>query len=1160
MKKVPRVNYTKRIIVLLLFVFIFLGSSFNNEVSGQAINEGFEDTTPPPAGWTYNSVTHGTLNPRTGLRCATFNATSDHIITPLMTNPGNLSFWYRRSTNTTAWEMVVEYSSSVLGPWNHIATITAVTTTYQEFTYDLSSLNNIYIRLRDNRASGAHERYVDDFTVSHIAACAAPTTQASSITFPSVGTNQMTVSWTNGNGSNRVVKMNTVNSFTAPANGTDPAANTVYGGGEQVVYNSNGNSVTVTNLAPATTYWFRVYEYNCSGANTVYNTSTATNNPNSQATDPLVPLITVSPAVLSGMNYLFGSGPSASQNYTVSGSNLTPASGNITLTAPTNYEISTDNTNFLASLNLPYNASTLNATTIYVRLKAGLAIGNYNAENIVHSGGGAANANVICSGSVLDPLATPTIFDPGDFAVVGVNSNVAVCIGGYASGDDEISFFAFKDITNGTQFYMTDNGYQRKHAGLWSGTEGVYLVTRTGGTIPAGTVITIRLTQSSPFFEGMTPDNNWSCAKAPGFTGTLILNTNGDQIFFTQGGSWTFAADHMCTYTGGTFLFAFNTNSSWTSFADNTQHSGLIPGMECFNMMPGVATDYVKYNGLLTPTSKRGWIDRINNPSNWLPLIDCAGYEAGGYNYRGGMTLPITAGGFSPGIWTGDEDINWFNCANWQDKRVPDQNINVFIPSAGVTFEPTIGNPPTVPVSYTTAYSNDITIESGRTLTMNHANSSLEVWGNFNQNGNFAATNGIVRFLDDNSSLTALNPVVFYNILINKTTAANTLALNNSITVNNVLNLTSGRIVTGANMVVVNNTSTAAIINHGLNSYVAGNIRRYVAATGSFAFPVGTVSFYELANVLLNSSAGLGYIDAFFTTPHSTPINITPLGLYVSGSLLEELLNYGYWTLTPNAGTYNYDIALTSRGHTNPGPTAESHAVIKRPNAAMPWVSEGTHNNADQSMGAGWVTAVRRNLTVFSDFAIAKHNAGSLPVEMLSFDAKLNINDVFVSWSTASEINNHYFELQRSVNNTENFETIAFIEGNGNSNIQNEYSYVDTDVAEGILYYRLKQVDFDGKWEYAGIRAVAKFTSPDELMLVNQITEPNSVSFDLLNISGNHIVVEMYDMTGRIVYSKNFSTDQSSYRIHIANDVPIGMYFIKVRDSKSTVSQKFLLQ
>jgi hypothetical protein len=113
----------------------------------------------------------------------------------------------------------------------------------------------------------------------------APTIQATNITFSGISTTGMTASWTNGNGAKRIVIMNTTNSFTNPVNGTDPSANTVYGGsGEQVVYNNTGNSVSVTGLSAGTTYWFRVYECNGSGSGTKYLTTTASGNPNSQAT------------------------------------------------------------------------------------------------------------------------------------------------------------------------------------------------------------------------------------------------------------------------------------------------------------------------------------------------------------------------------------------------------------------------------------------------------------------------------------------------------------------------------------------------------------------------------------------------------------------------------------------------------------------------------------------------------------------------------------------------------------------------------------------------------------------------------------------------------------------------------------------------------------
>lgn len=113
--------------------------------------------------------------------------------------------------------------------------------------------------------------------------CPAPTTQASNISFSSVGNNSMNVNWTNGNGAGRVVIMNTSNTFTAPTNGSNPTANTAYSGsGQQVVYNGTGNSVSITGLTPGTTYWYRVYEF-CNPDRT-YQTATDSNNPNSQAT------------------------------------------------------------------------------------------------------------------------------------------------------------------------------------------------------------------------------------------------------------------------------------------------------------------------------------------------------------------------------------------------------------------------------------------------------------------------------------------------------------------------------------------------------------------------------------------------------------------------------------------------------------------------------------------------------------------------------------------------------------------------------------------------------------------------------------------------------------------------------------------------------------
>ncbi len=117
-----------------------------------------------------------------------------------------------------------------------------------------------------------------------------PTTQANGITFSAVGSTQLTINWTNGNGANRLVvaKAGSAIATGIPADLTAYTANTVYGSGTAIgdafaVFNGSGTGpVTVTGLTPGTTYYFEVYEYNGSGATANFLTTTATNNPNNQ--------------------------------------------------------------------------------------------------------------------------------------------------------------------------------------------------------------------------------------------------------------------------------------------------------------------------------------------------------------------------------------------------------------------------------------------------------------------------------------------------------------------------------------------------------------------------------------------------------------------------------------------------------------------------------------------------------------------------------------------------------------------------------------------------------------------------------------------------------------------------------------------------------------
>jgi len=239
---------------------------------------------------------------------------------------------------------------------------------------------------------------------------------------------------------------------------------------------------------------------------------------------------------------------------------------------------------------------------------------------------------------ISNKLFSQTELNTGDIAVVGVNANNFACSG--TSTEDNISIVFFKDIVPGTEIDITDNGWERVNAGLWGNTEGTIRATRTGVTIPAGTIVTFKFTST---YVSLFPDADWSFSSINGMT-TLNMNSGGDQLYFMQGGNWSNPNSglHNSSYSGD-ILFGFNTKTTWVADG-TTQQSNLYPNLGCFSMAPtGGATDYIKYTGDTTGTDQKSWVVRINNPANWTSYASCANYIAGSYNYLSNIKFNITA-------------------------------------------------------------------------------------------------------------------------------------------------------------------------------------------------------------------------------------------------------------------------------------------------------------------------------------------------------------------------------------------------------------------------------------------------------------------------------------------------------------------------------------
>ena len=187
-------------------------------------------------------------------------------------------------------------------------------------------------------------------------------------------------------------------------------------------------------------------------------------------------------------------------------------------------------------------------------------------------------------------------------------------------------------------------------------------------------------------------------------------------------------------------------------------------------------------------------------------------------------------------------------------------------------------------------------------------------------------------------------------------------------------------------------------------------------------------------------------------------------------------------------------------------------------------------------------------------------SANPLPIELLNFYAKLIEDEVHLNWITASEINNDFFTIERSKDGI-NFEKVSIVNGAGNSSSIREYRAIDKNPYEGLSYYRLKQTDFDGKYEYSNMVAV-QYIKEEQVRIF-----PNPVSGSPLYLSTNateerEVLVVLYDALGAIVYSKIIVQPKgfSTATIDIEGRLSPGVYLVVCSNENELFRQKLVIE
>ena len=328
---------------------------------------------------------------------------------------------------------------------------------------------------------------------------------------------------------------------------------------------------------------------------------------------------------------------------------------------------------------------------------------------------------------------------------------------------------------------------------------------------------------------------------------------------------------------------------------------------------------------------------------------------------------------------------------------------------------------------------------------------------------------------------------------------------------------------------------------------------RAVIANNQVQLKLGSSTVFSSSSTggLVTSSGGYSIIDRRWSvTPTTQPSvsNVIVRSYFTSTEVANVLtaLNHASFNSFDKLNMYKAQTNVSGGGATA---FADPHTV----NGLV-------LTNGSTTSTTVWVDGSKGS-DYFAEFEVASFSGGgggggasgnSLPVEFIQFDVNPSANhSANLNWATASEINNSHFEIERSFDGRA-FETVGEVAGNGNSQHQITYRFLDETISptENNVFYRLKQVDFDGAFEYSDIRVV-RFEG-NHLNLVaypNPITDELTLTVGLAQ--GENYNIQAVDMQGTRVFEENYTFTNGIHRINTAQWTS-GMYILKVASEQGS--------
>ena len=377
----------------------------------------------------------------------------------------------------------------------------------------------------------------------------------------------------------------------------------------------------------------------------------------------------------------------------------------------------------------------------------------------------------------------------------------------------------------------------------------------------------------------------------------------------------------------------------------------------------------------------------------------------------------------------------------------------------------------------------------------------------------------------------------------NNLTISGATTLGVATTVNGTLTFTSANLTLGAYNLTLGTTATVsgAAANQCVVTNGAGVVSRSIAAAGNFSFPIAPVaSNFNPVSIKNNSAGAVTYTALIKAISPAAP---TP----ANG------LNY-MWTLTGAASStlsFTWSNADAGSGLAAlPGNgTAWDYTTL--------WVEAGGATSGTPNVTSG-ITAT----TAAGNWTIGL--TGQLPVEMTSFTATAQQANALLAWSTATEVNNFGFNIERRAIASNVWAKVGFVAGNGTSNAKHNYTYADNNLSAGTYAYRIKQIDNDGTFKYSASTEVTVAGVPKELKLYGNYPNPfnPSTKVQFTVPENGNVRLSVYNVLGQEVATL-FNGSAVAGNLYTANfnasRMSSGLYFSVLQFGNQRITHKMLL-